>query len=172
MTPGAQVVEPVRDPHQLWRDGSLRTGQLHGDRHRRCVSNSVHDAPGDLVDTTAVTGQFDLTDAQWAVLVPLLPTSKRPGRPSLWTKRQLIDGMRWRVRVGASWRDVPVEYGSWSAVYALFRRWQRDGTWRQIVTALHCLADAAGRISWDVSANSTIARAHQHTAGARKKAPL
>jgi transposase len=38
----------------------------------------------------------------------------------LWTKRQLIDEMRWRVRVGAPWRDVPVEYGSWSAVYALF----------------------------------------------------
>jgi transposase len=50
----------------------------------------------------------------------LWPTAKRPGRPSLWTKGQLIDGMRWRVRVGAPWRDVPVEYGSWSAVYALF----------------------------------------------------
>jgi transposase len=121
------------------------------------------------VDTIAVTGRFDLTDAQWAVLEPLLPTAKRPGRPELWTKRQLIDGMRWRVRVGAPWRDVPVEYGSWSAVYALFRRWQRDGTWRQIVTALQCLADAAGRISWDVSVDSTIARAHQHAAGARKK---
>lgn len=117
------------------------------------------------MDTTAVTGRFDLTDAQWAVLEPLLPTAKRPGRPSLWTKRQLIDAMRWRVRVGAPWRDVPVEYGSWSAVYALFRRWQRDGTWRQIVTALQCLADAAGRISWDVSVDSTIAPAHQHPAG-------
>ncbi len=64
------------------------------------------------MDTIAVTGRFDLTDAQWAVLEPLLPTAKRPGRPSLWTKRQLIDGVRWRVRVGAPWRDVPVEYGS------------------------------------------------------------
>jgi transposase len=50
------------------------------------------------VDTIAVTGRFDLTDAQWAVLEPLLPTAKRPGRPSLRSKRQLIDGMRWRVR--------------------------------------------------------------------------
>jgi transposase len=83
------------------------------------------------VDTTAVTGRFDPTDAQWAVLEPLLPTAKRPGRPSLWTKRQLIDGMRWRVRVGAPWRDVPVEYGSWSAVHALFRRWQRADNRRQ-----------------------------------------
>jgi transposase len=71
------------------------------------------------VDTTAVTGRFDLTDAPWAVLAPLL-TAKRPGRPWLWTKRQLSDRLRWRVRVGAPWRAVPVESGSWSAVDALF----------------------------------------------------
>ncbi len=80
------------------------------------------------MDTLAVTRRFDLTDVQWAVLKPLLPAPKRPGRPSLWTRRQLIDGMRWRIRVGAPWRDIPPQYGSWSAVYALFRRWQRDGT--------------------------------------------
>jgi len=121
------------------------------------------------VDTISVAGRHDLTDAQWAVLEPLLPAPMRSGRPSLFSKRQLIDGMRWRVRAGTPWRDVPVCYGSWSAVYALFRRWQRDGTWRVIVTALQALADAAGRITWDVSVDSTIARAHQHAAGARKR---
>jgi transposase len=88
------------------------------------------------VATVAVTGRHDLTDAQWAVLEPLLPVGRRPGRPSEWTKRQLIDGIRWRTRVGAPWRDVPERYGSWSAVYALFRRWQRDGTWARVLTAL------------------------------------
>ncbi|SEL47585.1 Putative transposase of IS4/5 family [Nonomuraea pusilla] len=48
--------------------------------------------------TLAVTRRFDLTDAQWARLEPLLPAGKRPGRPSRWSKRQLIDGIRWRVR--------------------------------------------------------------------------
>jgi transposase len=124
---------------------------------------------GDLVDTLSVAGRHDLTDAQWAVLAALLPAPKRSGRPSKWTKRQLIDGIRWRVRVGAPWRDVPERYGSWSAVYALFRRWQRDGTWLRLLTALQTLADAAGRIVWDVSVDSTIARAHQHAAGARKR---
>ncbi|WP_376700818.1 IS5 family transposase [Micromonospora echinospora] len=116
-----------------------------------------------------MTRRFDLTDVQWAVLEPLLPTPKRPGRPSLWSRRQLIDGIRWRIRVGAPWRDVPPQYGSWSAVYALFRRWQRDGTWKQVLTALQAVADAAGRITWDVSVDSTITRAHQHAAGARKR---
>jgi transposase len=116
-----------------------------------------------------VTGRFDLSDAQWAVLEPLLPKGKKPGRPSRWSKRQLINGIRWRVRAGCPWRDVPVRYGPWQTVYGLFRRWQRNGTWGKILTVLQALADAAGRIVWDVSVDSTIARAHQHAAGARKR---
>lgn len=119
--------------------------------------------------SVAVTGRHDLTDAQWAALEPLLPKGKRPGRPPQWSRRQLIDGIRWRTRAGAPWRDVPERYGSWPAVYALFRRWQRDGTWAQILTALQAIADAAGQIVWDVSVDSTTARAHQHAAGARKR---
>lgn len=56
---------------------------------------------GDLVATLAVTRRLDLADEQWARLEPLLPVPARSGRPSEWTKRQLIDGIRWRVRVGA-----------------------------------------------------------------------
>jgi transposase len=54
-------------------------------------------------------------------------------------------------------------------VYGLFRRWQRDGTWRSILTRLQAQADADGLINWDVSVDSTVNRAHQHAAGARKK---
>jgi transposase len=121
------------------------------------------------VATLTVSRRADLTDAQWAVLEPLLPSGRKPGRPPKWTKRQLIDGIRWRVRAGAPWRDVPPAYGPWQTVYGLFRRWQRDGTWRQILTGLQARADAAGLITWDVSVDSTIARAHQHAAGARKR---
>jgi transposase len=71
------------------------------------------------VASLAVTRRFDLTDAQWAVLAPLLPTGTKPGRPPKWTKRQLIDGIRWRVRTGAPWRDVPGVYGPWQTVYGL-----------------------------------------------------
>lgn len=119
--------------------------------------------------SVAVTGRADLTDAQWAVLEPLLPIGRKPGRPPKWAKRQLINGIRWRVRVGAPWRDVPVIYGSWQAVYGLFRRWQRAGVWARILGRLQARADAAGLIMWKVSVDSTIAWAHQHAAGARKR---
>ena len=117
--------------------------------------------------TLAVTRRHDLTDAQWAALAPLLPAAPVRGRPPKWTRRQLIDGIRWRIRIGAPWRDVPAEYAPWQTIYGLFRRWQRDGTWQKILAAVQAVADAAGRIVWDVSIDSTISRAHQHAAGAR-----
>ncbi|WUT55365.1 IS5 family transposase [Streptomyces canus] len=114
-------------------------------------------------------GRGDLTSEQWARLEPLLPAGKKPGRPPVWSKRQLINGIRWRTRTGAPWRDVPARYGEWETVYGLFRRWQRDGTWSRILTQLQAEADAKGLITWDVSVDSTVARAHQHAAGARKR---
>ena len=118
--------------------------------------------------SVAVTRRFDLTDAQWAVLQPLLPRPMRAGRPPKWSKRQLIDGIRWRVRTGAPWRDVPDCYGHWRTVYGLYRRWQRAGVWARILAGLQGRGDALGLITWDVSVDSTIARAHQHAAGARR----
>jgi transposase len=124
------------------------------------------------VATLAVTRGHDLTDAQWAALAPLLPAPPVRGRPPKWTRRQLIDGMRWRIRVGSPWRDVPAEYAPWQTIYGLFRRWQRNGTWDTILAALQAVADAAGRITWDVSVDSMTSRAHQHAAGARRDGQL
>ncbi len=114
----------------------------------------------------------DLTDEQWAVLEPLLPKGTKAGRPPVWPRRQLIDGIRFRVRTGVPWRDVPVEYGPWGRIYDLFRRWQRDGTWHRVLACLQSLADARGAITWDLSVDSTVCRAHQHAAGARKQGDL
>ena len=63
---------------------------------------------------------------------------------------------------------MPARYGPWQTVYGRFRRWQRDGTWQRILTALQAQADAEGLITWQVSVDTTITRAHQHAAGARK----
>ncbi|WP_327270845.1 IS5 family transposase [Streptomyces sp. NBC_01224] len=103
-------------------------------------------------------GRGDLTDEQWTVLEPLLPKGTRAGRPPVWSRRQLIDGIRFRVRTGVPWRDVPSEYGPWGRVYDPFRRWQRDGNWHRIFTQLQSQADGG--------------RAHQHAAGARKRGDL
>ncbi|WP_433275050.1 IS5 family transposase [Pseudonocardia xinjiangensis] len=110
----------------------------------------------------------DLTGKQWRVVEPLLPTASGRGRPRKWSRRQLIDGIRWRTRVGAPWRDVPERYGPWQSIYGLFRRWQREKVWALVWSTLLAWADAGGLIRWDVSVDSTINRAHQHAAGARR----
>jgi transposase len=112
--------------------------------------------------SAAVFGRADLTDEQWQILAPLLPVGEKPGRPPIWGKRQLIDGIRWRTRTGCPWRDVPPVYGRWQTVYGLFRRWQRNGAWASTLEQLQTRADAKDLINWDVSVDSTIARAHQH----------
>ncbi|MGW5619140.1 transposase [Streptomyces sp. NPDC003877] len=91
--------------------------------------------------------------------------ARRPGGRQVWSRRRLIDGMRFRVRTGVPWRDVPVVYGPWGRVYDLFRRRQRNGTWHRILTQLQVLADAKGAITWDLSVDSTLCRAHQHATG-------
>src|SRR4051794_14217066 len=90
------------------------------------------------------------------------------GRPRRWSLRQLINGIRFRTRTGCPWRDVPERYGTWQCIYGLFRAWQLAGRWTAIETALQALADEVGLIDWTVSVDSTVNRAHQHAAGARR----
>ncbi|GHI04253.1 transposase [Streptomyces cellostaticus] len=110
----------------------------------------------------------DLTDTQWERLEAVLPPIPKMGRPPR-DRRQVFDGIWWRARTGSPWRDVPERYGPWETVYAVFRRWQIDGTWPRILKKLQVKADADGIIEWEVSVDSTVCRAHQHAAGARKK---
>jgi transposase len=113
-------------------------------------------------------GRGELTDAAWAELEPLLPGNG--GRGQQWADhRRVINGILWKLRTGAPWRDLPERYGSWKTVYARFVRWRRGGTWDRLLARVQTKSDAAGEVVWEVSVDSTTVRAHQHAAGARKK---
>src|SRR5437762_12563960 len=109
-------------------------------------------------------GRGDLTSEQWARLEPLLPKGKKSGRPPKWSKRQLINGIRWRTRTGAPWRDVPARYGPWQTVYGTLRRWQRDGTRKRILAPLQARADAPGVTTCAAPVDSTINSPQPHAA--------
>lgn len=113
--------------------------------------------------------RHDLTEAQWAVLEPLLPSGPHLGRPRIYPLRGLIDGVRHRVRTGEPWRDVPACYGPWWRVYALFASWQLLDFWQRLEQALIAQANQAGLVRWEAfSVDSTSIRAHVHAAGARR----
>ncbi|MFC8508821.1 transposase [Streptomyces sp. NPDC057411] len=69
-----------------------------------------------------------------------MPKGTSAGRPPVCPRRQLIDGIRFPVRTGVPWRDMPVDYGPWGRVYDLFPGWLRIGTWHRILTPLPSLA--------------------------------
>ena len=99
----------------------------------------------------------------WSVMEPLMPTVSGRSRP--WTDHRLaIEGMAWKYRTGAPWRDVPERFGKWNSIYKRFSRWAEDGTWEKLLAEVQKQADAAGKIDWVVSIDSTIARVHQHGA--------
>ncbi|WP_405803601.1 MULTISPECIES: IS5 family transposase [unclassified Streptomyces] len=115
-------------------------------------------------------GRGDLTNAEWDRLASCLPRGgTRGGRWS--DHRRVINGVLYRVRTGVQWRDLPERFGPWETVYKRHRRWSADGTWEMLLSKVQAAEDAAGRIDWDVSVDSTAVRAHQHAAGARKARP-
>lgn len=110
----------------------------------------------------------ELTDTAWRRISPFLPENGRRGKQ--WCDhRRVIEGILWRLRTGAPWRDVPECYGPWQTCYDRFVRWRRDGTWENLLSHLQTVADVAEDLEWTVSVDSTVARAHQHSAGARKR---
>jgi transposase len=118
-----------------------------------------------------VHDRHDLTDAEWDRLEPLLP-DRTPARGGRWSDhRQVINGVFWRTRTGAPWRDLPTSYGNWKTVYSRHRRWSGDGTWAKILDRLRAGCDVDEGSQWTVGADSSTVRAHQHAAGARHEPP-
>ena len=70
------------------------------------------------------------SDELWALIEPVLPSpGVRAGRP--WNDHRLtLEGIVWRYRVGAPWRDVPEDFGAWRSLWKRHRLWSTDGTLR------------------------------------------
>ncbi len=109
----------------------------------------------------------ELTDEAWERIAPLLPENGRRGKQ--WKDhRGVVNGILWKIRTGSPWRDLPERYGPWQTCYDRFARWRRDGTWDRLLAYAQTKSDAVGEVEWEVSVDSTVARAHQHAAGARR----
>ena len=109
-----------------------------------------------------------LRDGQFARIENLLPG--RPGtrgRRSDGGNRLFVDAVIWKFRTGVPWRDLPEHSGGWCNTHKRFSRWAESGVWENLFKAL---ADDPDNEYAMIDA--TIVRAHQHSAGARKKGGL
>ena len=118
--------------------------------------------------------RHELTDEQWERLQPLLPPQKPPnrGRPGK-DQRTIINGIVWIDKTGAPWRDLPERYGPWQSVASRFYRWRQQGVWDRVLAQLQQESDAEGEVVWTLHfVDSSIVRAHQHAAGAKRGTQL
>jgi transposase len=104
-----------------------------------------------------------IQDADWDRIKDLLPG--QPGQHGKVAKdhRLFLDAVLWIAKTGAPWRDLPERFGPWNSVWRRFDRWAQTGVWRRVFEALQD-PDLEGMLL-----DSTVVRAHQHAAGARKK---
>jgi transposase len=109
--------------------------------------------------------RYDLTDFEWSVIEPLLPTKRRGVKPK--KSRRVLNGIFWVLRTGAPWRDMPERYGPYTTAYNRFNRWRKAGIWDRLMDAIMQAHDGNVQMI-----DSSIVRVHQHAAGAEKKVEI
>lgn len=105
-----------------------------------------------------------LRDDQWRRIEQLLPGKASDPGCTAKDNRLFVEAVLWVMRTGIPWRDQPPELGNWHSTYVRFSRWRDSGVWEHMAGALSGDADLE-----QLFIDSTIVRAHQHSAGAQKK---
>ena len=107
--------------------------------------------------------RFDLTDAEWAVIEPLLPTDVR-GKDRV-DDRRVLSGIIFINRNGLRWRDAPSEYGPPKTLYNRWKRWSGMGVFARMMAGLAAEADVPKTIMID----ATYLKAHRTACSLRAK---
>ena len=105
-----------------------------------------------------------LRDDQWERIKDLVPGKATDRGVTAKDNRLFIEAVLWIARTGSPWRDLPPALGNWHATYTRFSRWGKAGVWQRVIDAVSEDADLEALLI-----DSTIVRAHQHAAGAKKK---
>ena len=108
--------------------------------------------------------RYGLRDDQWERIRDLLPGREGHVGGTAKDNRLFVDAVLFRFRAGIPWRDLPEQYGDGVLVHRRFSRWAASGVWQRVFESL--AADADNEYAM---IDSTIVRAHQHSAGAKKK---
>ena len=108
--------------------------------------------------------RYALRDDQWERICGLLPGREGHRGVTASDNRLFVEAVLYRFRAGIPWRDLPERFGDWKNVHRRFSRWAEAGVWERVFT--HLAVDADNEYAM---IDSTIVRAHQHSAGAQKK---
>ena len=107
--------------------------------------------------------RYALRDDQWERIKDFLPGREGHVGGTAFDNRLFVDAVLYRYRAGVPWRDLPERFGDWKNVHRRWSRWAQSGVWENLFK--HLAADADNEYAM---IDSTIVRAHQHSAGAKK----
>ena len=105
-----------------------------------------------------------LRDDQWERLKDFVPGGRKGRRGPRSDNRRFLNALLWMARSGARWRDLPAQFGDYETVKRRYYRWIERGVLDEVLAALSREAD----LEW-LMIDSTIVRAHQQAAGARRQ---
>ena len=105
-----------------------------------------------------------LRDDQWAKIEGLLPGREETVGVTAKDNRLFVEAVFYRYRAGIPWRDLPERFGDFRVIHTRHTRWSKSGVWKRVFERLADDPDKEYAMM-----DSTIVRAHQHAAGARKK---
>ena len=108
--------------------------------------------------------RYGLRDDQWDRIKHLLPGQQGWVGVTAADNRLFVEAALYRYRAGIPWRDLPERFGDGVKVHRRFSRWAKSGVWQRVFE--HLASDADNEYAM---IDSTIVRAHQHSAGAQKK---
>ena len=108
--------------------------------------------------------RYGLRDDQWDRIKDFLPGREGHVGGTAADNRLFIEAVLYRYRAGIPWRDLAERFGPWQMVWQRFDRWAKSGVFDRIFRAL-----ASDHDNEYMMLDSTVVRAHQHSAGARKK---
>lgn len=111
--------------------------------------------------------RYGLRDDQWERIKDLLPGREGCVGVTAKDNRLFIEAVLYRYRAGIPWRDLPSRFGDFRVVHLRFSRWNKTGVWKRVFEVLSKDADNEYAML-----DSTIVRAHQHSAGAKKTASI
>jgi transposase len=108
--------------------------------------------------------RYGFRDDQWDRIKDLLPGRAGSVGATAANNRLFVEAVLYRSRAGIPWRDLPERFGDWKNVHRRFSRWVKSGVWQRVFSQLATEADNEYAMI-----DSTIVRAHQHTAGKKRK---
>lgn len=106
--------------------------------------------------------RYGLRDDQWERIEGLLPGREDTVGVTAKDNRLFVEAVIYRYRAGIPWRDVPERLGDWNKIARRHKRWSDSGVWQRVFE--HLVKDADNEYAM---IDSTIVRAHQHSAGAK-----